>query len=241
VLLVALAASLLGGHSVQGTPIRALRTGPAAAPRTVLVIGDVHGNERAGRAVVRALRRTTPPPGVQVWTVASADPDGERRDSRHNAHGVDLNRNFRERWRPGTPGDVFHPGRRPASEPETRALQRLVRRIHPDVTIYYHQHMDLVVLPRRGGDRRLARAYARHTHMRAADLPDYRGTATGWQNATFPATTAFVVELPAGPLSAARAARHARAAIQAGAAPEPTAPARSARARPPEPAHGRAA
>jgi protein MpaA len=207
------AATILAGHSVQGTPIQAVRTGAADAPRIVLVVGDIHGNERAGRAVVRRLRATAPPAGVQVWTVASANPDGERAGSRHNARGVDLNRNFPDRWRPGTAGGVFYPGPRPASEPETRALQRLVTRLHPDVTIYYHQHLDLVVLPRRNGDRAIPRAYARRTRMRTAYVEDYRGTATGWQNATFPGTTAFVVELPAGALTAAQVRRHARAAV----------------------------
>jgi protein MpaA len=210
---LAVAATILAGHSVDGAPINAVRAGDPSAERVVLVVGDVHGNERAGRAVVNRLRHTAPPRGVQVWTVASANPDGERRNTRHNARGVDLNRNFPERWRPGTPGDVFYPGPRPASEPETKAIRRLVTRLTPDVTIYYHQHMNLVVLPRRGGDRHLARAYARRTHMRAADLPDYRGTATGWQNATFPGTTAFVVELPAGRLTRAQTARHARAVL----------------------------
>lgn len=213
-ILAALAATLLVGHSVQGTPIRAVRTGAATAPRTVLVVGDIHGNERAGRTIVRLLRRTRPPAGVQAWTVASANPDGERRNTRHNARGVGLNRNFPDRWRPGTPGTVFYPGRAAASEPETRAMQRLVRRLHPDLTIWYHQHLDVVVLPRRGGDRRIARAYARRTHMRTANLPDYRGTASGWQNATFPGTTAFVVELPAGTLTTGQAARHVRALLQ---------------------------
>src|SRR5215218_11348265 len=105
------AATILAGHSFLGTPIKAVRTGAADAPRTVLVVGDVHGDERAGRAVVRLLRRTPPPTGVQVWTVGSANPDGERLGARQNARGVDLNRNFPERWRPGTPGGVFYPGR----------------------------------------------------------------------------------------------------------------------------------
>jgi murein peptide amidase A len=213
----AVAATILAGHSVQGAPIRAVQTGAPHAPRTVLVVGDVHGNERAGRAVIRRLRRTAPPAGVQVWTVATANPDGERVNTRHNAHGVDLNRNFPDRWRPGVRGDAFYPGPSVASEPETKAVQRLVRRLRPDVTVYYHQHLDLVNLPRRNGDRALVRAYARRTGMRAAFLPDLRGTATGWQNATFPGTTAFVVELPSGALASAQARRHARAVLLAGA------------------------
>jgi hypothetical protein len=47
--------------------------------------------------------------------------------------------------------------------------------------------------------------------MRAGRLPPYSGTATGWSNATFPGTTAFVVELPAGRLSPQQTARLAGA------------------------------
>ncbi len=206
------AATLTGGRSVDGHPIVAVRSGAADAPRTVLVVGDIHGNERAGRAVVTAIRRRRPRAGTQVWTVASANPDGERSNIRQNAHGVDLNRNFPFRWRRGgRPFATYFPGRHAASEPETRAVQSLVRRLRPDTTIYYHQHMDVVVLPQ-GGDPAVARTYAQRTRMRTWRLPDCRGTAISWQNARFAHTTAIVVELPAGAQSAASAHRHAQAA-----------------------------
>jgi murein tripeptide amidase MpaA len=90
---------VLAGRSVHGHPISAIRTGDATALRTVLVIGCLHGNECAGTAVVRALRRRSAPAGTQVWTVRSANPDGEARGKRQNAHGVDLNRNFPRRFK----------------------------------------------------------------------------------------------------------------------------------------------
>jgi protein MpaA len=212
---LAAAATILAGHSVRGTPINAVRTGDAQATRTVLVVASIHGNETAGRAVVRALRDARPPDGVQVWTVASLNPDGERAGTRQNARGVDLNRNFPTRWRAaGRPWDVFYPGPSPASEPETRALQRLVNVLRPDVTIHYHQALDLVALPRRRAGRTIARDYARRTGMRTARLPNYRGTASSWQNAAQPAATSFVVELPAGALTPAQARRHARAVLR---------------------------
>jgi hypothetical protein len=40
------------------------------------------------------------------------------------------------------------------------------------------------------------------------------GAATGWQTARFPGSSAFVVELPAGRLSAAGARLHARAVLR---------------------------
>ena len=111
---------------------------------------------------------------------------------------------------------MFYPGPSVASEPETKAVQRLVRRLRPDVTVYYHQHLDLVNLPRRNGDRAVVRAYARRARMRAAFLPDLRGTATGWQNATFPGRPPSWSSCRRAPCAPAQARRHARAVLLAG-------------------------
>ena len=201
------------GHSADGRPLRVTRIGAADAPRAVLAVGSIHGDETAGHAVIRALRRTAPPPGVQLWLVRTANPDGDRRGTRQNARGVDLNRNFPRRWRlTGRRGDVYYPGPRAASEPETKALMRLIRRVDPDVTVYFHQHMRLVNLAP-GADRALVRGYARRVHLPARELPHYRGTATSWQNHRDRASSAFVVELPAGPLGAHDARRHAQAVL----------------------------
>ena len=153
-----------------------------------------------------------------MWSCGSStrvNPDGVRRGTRQNARGVDLNRNFGRRWAGGGgPFDTYFPGRAAFSEPETRAVRRLVRRLQPDVSVWYHQHMRLVNLST-GADRRVVRAYARRVGLPARTLPNYHGTATSWQNHTFPGTSSFVVELPAGPLSAASARRHARAVLAA--------------------------
>jgi hypothetical protein len=87
------------GHSAQGRPIRALRVGSPRARVKLLVIGSVHGNERAGEAVIERLRRARPPRGTSLWLVEQANPDGAAAGARPNAHGVDLNRNFPYRWR----------------------------------------------------------------------------------------------------------------------------------------------
>ena len=201
------AAAHLVGHSVQGRRIVAHELGDPAAARKVLVVGCLHGNECAGIAVVNRLRRLGPLEGVDFWLVPDANPDGHRAGTRGNAHGVDLNRNFPHRWK--RLRGVFYSGHRPASEPETRALMRLIRQVRPAVTIWFHQHLNMVVLTRRNPG--LERRFARLAGLRAGYLPPYRGTATGWSNANFPGTTAFVVELPAGSLTAKATARVARA------------------------------
>lgn len=199
------------GMSSQGRPLRVEIRGLAGATRNVLVIGCIHGNECAGMPILNALPRE-PPAGVRFWIVGSLNPDGRAARTRQNARGVDLNRNFAYRWQAaGRRGDTYYPGPRAASEPETRAMQRLIRRARPDVTIWYHQHLRMV----EPGGRRpgLARRYARLVNLPVRMLPAYHGTATGWQNHSFANSTAFVVELPAGALGARQARRHARAVL----------------------------
>jgi protein MpaA len=201
------AAVHLVGHSVQGRRIIAYELGDPTAARSVLVVGCIHGNECAGIAVVDRLRRLGPLEGVDLWLVPDANPDGRAAGTRGNARGVDLNRNFPHRWR--RLGGAFYSGPRPNSEPETRALMRLIRRVRPTVTIWFHQHLNMVVLTR--GNLGLQRRFARLAGLCTGYLPGLSGTATGWSNATFPGTTAFVVELPAERLSARATARIARA------------------------------
>jgi len=211
-------ASTVMGQSVEGRPIRAERIGPADAHVNLMVVGSIHGNERAGKAVVARLRRTHPPRGTALWLIEDANPDGAAANTRQNAHGVDLNRNFPYRWQPQD--GVYESGPGPASEPETQAIQRFVERIHPRVTLWYHQAMNLVVAS--AGDASLQRLYSRVSGLPRKRLTgDYHGTVSSWQNSTFPGDTAFVVELPAGPLPAAGVRRHANAVLALGRAVAP--------------------
>ena len=205
---VAGARTVVIGHSVRGRAITAIVRGPDDAKRKILVVGCIHGNECAGLRITSALARSEPAKGVQVWIVPEMNPDGTAADTRQNAHGVDLNRNFPYQWQ-RVANPVYYAGPRPLSEPETRAAVTLIRRIKPAVTIWYHQHEDLVDMA--GGDRGVARRYAHLAHLRAACLPFLPGTAPGWSNREFPGTTSFVVELPAGPVGSAALAAHLRA------------------------------
>jgi protein MpaA len=195
VLAVAALASLVIGHSTEGRKITATRVGDANAAVNVLVVGDVHGNEPAGEAIVARLRSARVD-GVAFWLVRTANPDGRTRGTRQNARGVDLNRNFPYRWARGVRG-TYYPGPKAGSEPETRAIIRLVKRVRPQLGIYYHQHMGITVRAREA-DQALQRAYARRTRLPLRSLPDYHGTATSWENDLIPGGTAFVVELKAG-------------------------------------------
>lgn len=202
------AARIVFGRSVQGRPQVAWSFGSPHARRKVLVVGCIHGNECAGLAITTALRHQRVPRGTQLWLVPEMNPDGTAADTRQNAHGVDLNRNFPYLWGRIT-DPTFDSGPYAASEPETRAAIRLVRRLRPAVTIWYHQHMDLV--DEAGGDLGVARRYAELAGLRATCLTFLSGVETAWSNHTFSGTTSFVVELPAGPVSPTALARHLRA------------------------------
>ena len=198
------------GYSHLSRSIRAVVLRDAPVRRTVLVVGCIHGNECAGTAVTRRLARGSVPAGVDLWVVHNLNPDGFRLSVRQNGRGVDLNRNFPSEWRPiGRRWDPQYAGRRPLSERETRVARRLILRIRPDMTIWFHQPQALVRAW--GSSVRTARRYARLARVPYRDIRWPGGTAPNWQNHRFPGTASFVVELPQGPLSAHAAARYARA------------------------------
>jgi len=111
--------------------------------------------------------------GLEIWLVPLVNPDGNEafwqrsslagrknaRDTDGNGRfdptdGVDLNRNYPFAW--GALGEVgsrsfaraeYHRGPFPASEPETRALMRLVDALHPAASISYHTVSNVILVP----------------------------------------------------------------------------------------------
>ena len=197
-------------RSEQGRAIDIVRLGPPDAPHRVLVVGCIHGNEPAGIAIADRLAGLRPPPGVAVWIVRDANPDGVAAGTRGNRDGVDLNRNFPWRWRPL--GGIYDSGPRPLSEPESVALARLVLRVRPTLSIWFHQHLDVV--DESGGSLAVERRYARLVGLRLLRLTRYPGSAVGWVNHVLPTGTAFVVELHTGVLSKTEADRYARSILE---------------------------
>jgi protein MpaA len=205
------------GKSVGGKPISALQIGDPAGSRVVLVVGVIHGDERAGLGIVDAIKRRLTDPatvaGTQLWLIPTVNPDGQRLHTRKNARAVDLNRNFPYRWRAGPPRSAgYYPGPRPASEPETKAVMRFVHRVGPDLSVWYHQPWGAVLACR--GRPRLAVEYANLVGMRTSCRgTGLRGTAISWETHTISGSAAFVVELGSGGLRGRVADRHARAVL----------------------------
>jgi len=200
------------GHSSEGRAIVARAVGSRSAERRVLVIGCIHGNECAGVRVTRRLTALHSPAGSAVWLVHQLNPDGALRHTRGNARGVDLNRNFPAGWRSGSRGDLTYGGPRPLSEPEARAIKRLIVRIDPDVTIWFHQPQ--TVVRGFGPSRAAARRYARLTGMAYRTISWPPGSATRWQNRRWPARASYGVELRPGTLSRRGANGHAAAILR---------------------------
>lgn len=179
------------GKSVEGEPLFALHFGPrstlepGARRRTAVVLAGVHPTEWIGieTAFVVAERLVDQDLGDRgVLVLPLANPDGirrvernlraaRRRFVRHNAHGVDLNRNFDASW--GELGIVqralsflFSPGSRPEGEPEVESVAHLLSALRVDRAVSLHSFGGAVLYPQASSlraihDRREHEAWAR--------------------------------------------------------------------------------
>jgi hypothetical protein len=198
----------LAGKSQGGRPIRLRQYGDPRIRGRVLVFACIHGDECAARGI-EPLVNGCPEPRANVFVVANLDPDGSAAATRLNGRGVDLNRNFASQWRPiGQRGSAEYSGPRPFSEPETRLAARIVDKLRPRVTIWFHQ-------VRRGGpfvrawgqSAPAGRLFAHLAHIPFRLMRWPAGTGPNWQNHRFPGSAAYVVELAQGALSSGLAGR----------------------------------
>ncbi|QGN34052.1 M14 family zinc carboxypeptidase [Microlunatus sp. Gsoil 973] len=181
----AVVGKLVIGQSVQGRPIRAWHLGQAGhGYKTVVLIAQMHGDERKVANILTSMRDGKPIKGVDLWVVPRYNPDGRAHHARRNAHGVDLNRNYPASWRHTT--GVFNSGNRPGSEPETRAMMRFLRQVDPDYVLSFHQPLHGVdtLTKRKAFSRKVATAL----HLPRKELNcngGCHGTMTMWFNRNF--------------------------------------------------------
>ena len=130
------------GHSVQGEPLVMYVLGSGANP--IFIFGGIHGHEpTAAQLAEKMLRLLRENPhlraGVPVAILPAANPNGLAKGNRHNANGVDCNRNFAaSNWRRSRPGHRYYGGPKPLSEPETRAIVEAVRSLRPGLIVSIH-------------------------------------------------------------------------------------------------------
>lgn len=124
------------GRSVDMRPIEVVRFG--SGPNARLIVAGMHPSKgQPGMALAERLiehLQQNPqiiPEGASLYILRSLNPDGEALasapESRLNAQGVDLDRNFeanwKETWATGAcPSPAGTAGEAPGSEPETKAL-----------------------------------------------------------------------------------------------------------------------
>ena len=176
------------GDSVRGRPIIAWhlddrpvdgRKGP-----TVLLIAAMHGNEGAPRQILTALRMARVIHGVDLWLVPTYNPDGIAANTRRNGHGVDLNRNYPYHW-VDLDGN-YESGPHAASEPETRAMMKLLSGVRPDYVLSFHQPLHGVDTDTKRP--KFSRKVAHYLHLPVKTLSCggvCHGTMTGWYNHNF--------------------------------------------------------
>jgi murein peptide amidase A len=199
------------GESVRGRAIRMIEVGDPDEARKVLIVGCIHGDEPQGIRIAQALTLTRPS-NADMWIVPTLNPDGVVADTRQNARGVDLNRNFPWHWkRLGSPGYRYYSGPRALSEPESRLAVRLILRVRPMLSIWFHQPYGIV--DESGGDVNIERRFGGLVGLPLVRLPRFPGSVTSWENHVLPGSTAFVVELRAAPLSEPETLRFERAVL----------------------------
>ncbi len=157
------------GYSVRGKPIVAYYYG--SGPTTILFTGGIHGSEPSGKSTLDSWvahldnNAHKIPAGRQVVVVPNTNPDGITANSRYNANGVNLGRNFpTANWqsdidtsggpKPGGGGST------PLSEPEAKALHNLTASLRPRLMISYHAQGRLVGANRVADANSIAATYA---------------------------------------------------------------------------------
>jgi protein MpaA len=154
------------GRSVKGRPLTAYIMGNG--PDTTMIFGAFHGNEPATPGVVRKLhdylkRHPEMLEGRRVVLSPVVNPDGLSRGTRVNARGVDLNRNFSYGWKSTSKGANYFPGKKPESEPETRAVIALMQQYSPQKVVSIHQPYHTMNYTGEAG-RQLALAMRKHNN-----------------------------------------------------------------------------
>lgn len=130
-------------YSVENRPIDIHAFG--SGPKTTMIMAGVHGDERDGVDVVRAIHvmLSELPAGTldghRIVLMPCANPDGYAAGTRQNANGIDLNRNFPDKtYSEGDKSGEHNGGQGAVSEPETKAIMNVVNQYKPRLIISLH-------------------------------------------------------------------------------------------------------
>lgn len=190
--------SYTAGMSVRNRPIECMvlsESGVTAEdPDVILIMATIHGSEPAGTALVGGLaehlkKRADLVAGRLVLLMPVANPDGLAVGTRHNARGVDLNRNFAAANRLNSA--KF--GMSALSEPEARTIEMLIRQYMPNRIVSIHQPLRCIDYD--GPAYGLARRMRRYCDLPVKRLGAHPGSLGSFAGVTLGIPT-ITLELP---------------------------------------------
>jgi len=123
---------------------------PSYGKLDVLIFGAFHGDEpESAELCFRILHDVNHEKGFlngkRLGILPIVNPDGLLLKTRKNAREVDLNRNFEtQNWEATEQHEHYHGGSLPFSEPESRAVAKLIQATSPDVILTYHTPYRLI-------------------------------------------------------------------------------------------------
>jgi len=176
---------LVLGRSVEGRLIECLSFGDG--PECVLIMASIHGDEDAGTPLLnRMARHLRHRPDLiaerRIILMPLANPDGVANQTRGNANGVDLNRNY--------PAANFESsarnGRSALSEPESVAIERLLIEYRPHRIVSIHQPLrwGSECIDHDGPARRLALVMGAHSDIPVKKLGSRPGSLGSYAGLT---------------------------------------------------------
>lgn len=175
--------NFIAGYSIQNRPIEYFVMG--TGDDVTFIMGAIHGDEPASAVVVRALLehlKSNPQllKGRRVVLIPVANPDGLVANSRFNARGIDLNRNFEAVNRINKP----EYGAFGLSEPESVIIKELLLEYKPDRIVSLHQPFACIDYDGSGAE--IALKMSQHCDLevkklgaRPGSLGSYAGTTLG--------------------------------------------------------------
>ncbi len=180
------------GTSIENRPI--ICTVLGEGQDVTFILAAIHGSEPAGIPLVhRLVRYLQQHPqllqGRKVVLLPVANPNGVAHNTRSNARGVDLNRNFSTANRLNS--KRF--GRTALSEPEARVIDRLIRQYTPDRIVSIHQ--PLACIDYDGPALALASRMAQHCNLPLIELGPKPGSLGSYAGVTLRIPT-ITLELP---------------------------------------------
>ena len=107
--------------------------------KTVFIIGVFHGDEPQGEVLIRKfINKYKKQPENKILLIPCLNPDGKELNTRQNANGTDLNRNFPTKNYIVTDDEHYYGGKEPASEAETKFMMKIIDEYKPDFILSLH-------------------------------------------------------------------------------------------------------